>query len=219
MPLKILLVDDHIMITDFYKMALADLKTNTEITTTNSLENAYDFVFNQNEIQPIDIIILDLSMSPYSEKNINNGEDLANLIRTKYPEVKIIIITSIFTSRQLERIIKTFSPEGLIEKIDITNSDYLINTLNEIIKGEFYRSEMVKKSIKTDLINDSNFDILNKQIITLLSQGVKTKNLPNHLSMTLSAINKRKSKIKQLLQIEKGDDEDIIYESKKNGII
>ncbi|MBP4142051.1 response regulator transcription factor [Flavobacterium sp. P4023] len=219
MPLKILLVDDHIMITDFYKMALADLKTNTEITTTNTLETAYNIIFDQNEIQPIDIIILDLSMPPYLEKNINNGEDLAKLIRSKYPELKIIIITSIFKSKQLERIIETFSPEGILEKIDITNSDYLINTLNKIIKGEFYRSEMVEKSIKMDLINDSKFDILNKQIITLLSQGVKTKNLPNHLSMTLSAINKRKSKIKQLLQIEKGDDEDIVSESKKNGII
>ena len=217
MPLKILLVDDHIMITDFYKMALADLKINTKITTTNSLESAYSFIFNQ--IQPIDIIILDMSMPPYSEKNINNGEDLANLIRTKYPEVKIIIISSIFASKHLERIIQTISPEGLIEKIDITNSDYFIDTLNKIIKGKFYRSEMVEKRIKMDLINDSKFDILNKQIISLLSQGVKTKNLPNHLSMTLSAINKRKSKIKQLLQIEKGDDKDIVSESKKNGII
>lgn len=219
MPLKILLVDDHNMITDFYKMALADLKINIEITTTNSLETAYNFIFNQSKIQPIDIIILDISMPPYSEKNINNGEDLANLIRTKYPEVKIIIISSIFASKHLERIIQTISPEGLIEKIDITNSDYFIDTLNEIINGKFYRSEMVEKNIKMNLINDSKFDISNKKIITLLSQGVKTKNLPNHLSMTLSAINKRKSKIKQLLQIEKGDDEDIVSESKKNGVI
>lgn len=219
MPLKILLVDDHIMITDFYRMALADLNTNTEITITNTLETAYNFIFNQNEIQTIDIIILDMSMPPYSEKNINNGEDLANLIRTKFSEVKIIVITSMFTSKQLERIIMSFSPEGLIEKIDITNSDYLINALNEIIKGNFYRSEMVEKNIIMNLINDSKFDIVNKQIITLLSQGVKTKNLPNHLPMTLSAINKRKSRIKQLLQIDKGDDETIINEAQKIGII
>jgi hypothetical protein len=70
-----------------------------------------------------------------------------------------------------------------------------------------------------DLINDSKFDVLNKQIITLLSQGIKTKNIPNHLNMTLSAINKRKLKIKESLQIDKGDDEAIINEAKKIGII
>jgi DNA-binding NarL/FixJ family response regulator len=200
-------------------MALGDLKINSEITTANTLEIAYNFIFNQNKTQPIDIIFLDLSMPAYSEKNINNGEDFAQLIRIKYPEIKIIIVTSIFGIKQLNRLIQTISPEGLIEKIDITNSDYLIGTLNEIINGKFYRSEMVEKSIEMNLINDSKFDILNKQIITLLSQGIKTKNIPNHLNMTLSAINKRKLKIKELLQIDNGDDEAIINESKKIGII
>ncbi|WP_394758177.1 response regulator [Flavobacterium sp.] len=93
MPLKILLVDDHIMITDFYKMALADLEIKTKINTANSLEAAYNFIFLQNKIQPIDIIILDLSMPAYSEENINSGEDLAKLIRIKYPKIKIVIAT------------------------------------------------------------------------------------------------------------------------------
>jgi two-component system response regulator NreC len=219
MPLKILLVDDHVMITDFYKMTLTDSEINVKIIIKNTLQSAYEFIFNPQKAEPIDIIILDISMPPYTEQNINNGEDLARLIRIKHPEIKIIIATAIFSAKLLDRIIQNISPEGLIEKIDITNSDYLINSLNEIINGKFYRSKMVEKTIKMNLINDSKFDILNKQIITLLSQGIKTKNLPNHLYMTLSAINKRKSKIKELLQIDKGDDEAIINESKKRGII
>lgn len=219
MHLNVLLVDDHIIITDFYKMTLSGLKVNTKITTANTLEAAYKFIFTKSRLQTIDVIILDLSMPPYREENIANGEDLGKLIRLKFPKVKIVIISSLFSSVQIERITEAFSPEGLIEKIDITNSEYLLDAVDKITRNKSYKSEMIEKRIQSNILNDTKFDTLNKQIISLLSQGVKTKNLPNHLSMTLSAVNKRKSKIKQLLHIEHGDDEDIVKESKKIGII
>lgn len=68
MSLEILLVDDHIMITDCYKMALTDLEISTRITSANSLENAYKFIFDNGPDVRIDLVILDLSMPEYPEK-------------------------------------------------------------------------------------------------------------------------------------------------------
>ena len=62
-------------------------------------------------------------------------------------------------------------------------------------------------------------DNYNRQIIILLSQGVKTKNLPDLLYLSKSAIDKRKAIIKQLLGIDKGNDEDILKEARKQGLI
>lgn len=62
-------------------------------------------------------------------------------------------------------------------------------------------------------------DSLNRQIIVLISQGVTTKNIPLYLPLTLSSVHKRKSKIKELLQIGHGNDEDIIRESQKESIL
>lgn len=217
MAFRVLLVDDHPTITNFYEKALKYSEIDTTITVKNTLESAYQFIFNQLA-QPIDIIFLDLSMPPYVGKNLNNGEDLAKLIRTKYPKIKIIIISSLFTIIQLDRIIQNISPEGLVEKIDLSNYDHIYNILNTVINGEFFKSEMVKKTINNNP-NKIYLDSINKQIIILLSQGVKTKNIPTYLPINESAVHKRKLKIKKLLEIDLGNDEDIIRESKLRGLI
>ena len=59
----------------------------------------------------------------------------------------------------------------------------------------------------------------NRKLITLLAEGVKTKNLPQRMNLSISAIDKRKAQIKFYFKIEKGSDEDIIREAKKHGLI
>jgi DNA-binding NarL/FixJ family response regulator len=218
LSLKILLVDDHVMITDFYKTALAKLKKCKEITSTNSLKNAYEFIFNKNPDKIIDVVILDLSMPEYPEKSLNTGEDLAKLIRAIYPETKIIFITGYCNLIRLNSLLQNINPEGIIEKSDVDYNSFII-AFNKIIDGEFYRSETIQKTINNGKLNNVFFDSLNRQIVFLISQGITTKNIPLYLPLTLSAVHKRKSKIKELLQIECGNDEDIIRESQKKGII
>lgn len=62
-------------------------------------------------------------------------------------------------------------------------------------------------------------DSYNRQIIMLLSQGIQTKNLPDYLHLSKSAIDKRKVVIKEFFDIEKGNDEDILREARKQGFI
>lgn len=218
LPLKILLVDDHVMITVFYKMALTKLEKCREITAANSLENAYNYIFNTSSKESIDIVILDLNMPEYLEKSVKNGEDLAKLIRAKFPKIKIIFITGYCNLIRLKSILQDINPEGIIEKSDI-DYDSFITSFNKIIGGEFFKSETIKKTLYSNKLNNVFFDSLNRQIILLISQGITTKNIPYHLPLTLSAVHKRKSKIKELLQIGQGNDEDIIRESKIKGII
>lgn len=217
MCLKILLVDDHVMITDCYKMALKDLEINSEIISVNSLKCAYNFVFMQNP-EVIDLAVLDFSMPEYLEKNLKNGEDLAHLLRTKNPEIKIIFISGYLNKLTLSSIIRNINPEGLVEKSDLNyNSIHVL--FKKVIEGKFYKSDRVNKTINQNRINDIHFNSLNREIILLISQGITTKNIPNYISLTLSAVHKRKSTIKELLHIDYGNDEDIIRESRKIGII
>lgn len=62
-------------------------------------------------------------------------------------------------------------------------------------------------------------DSYNRQIIMLLSQGVKTKNFHDYINLSTSAIEKRKVVIKDYLGIIKGTDEDILREARKQGLI
>ena len=157
-------------------------------------------------------------MPEYLEKNLKNGEDLARLLRTKYPEIKIIFISGYLNKLTLSSIIKNINPEGLIEKSDL-DYDSIHVIFKKIIEGEVYKSERINKTINENRTNNIHFDSLNRQLILLISQGITTKNIPNYLPLTLSAVHKRKSKIKELLQIDSGNDEDIIRESRKKGIV
>ncbi len=217
MSLKVLLVDDHIGITDYYKSELSYDERNFEIKTANTLKDAYFLLFEKNQIN-IDLAILDVSMPSFNEKQLNDGEDLAKLIKVKFPKAKIIFITGYSTAEKLNSIINNICPEGFIEKVDI-NSYNLMIMINKIISGNIFRSETILKSIQINSENNYNLDSQNRQIISLIAKGISTKNLQNHLNIKTSAIDKRKAFIKQILGIDFGNDEDIIREAKKRKII
>jgi hypothetical protein len=52
-----------------------------------------------------------------------------------------------------------------------------------------------------------------------LSKEVKTKDLPQYIPLSLSAIEKRKLNIREILEVKDGSDIDLINEAKTKGII
>lgn len=219
MPSKILLVDDHVMITDSYKLLLTShFKSDFIIETANTLENAYNFINSIDDCVAFDMVILDIKIAPYAEKNIENGEDLGSIIRSKSPKTKIVFITEASNQAQLIRIINKINPEGLIEKSDVCHVG-ILNYIISILDGEIIKSKTILKNLETYIHNNVFLDPIGIKIIQLIAQGIKTKNLHQYIPLTTSAIEKRKVKIKVQLNIEKGNDEDLIREARKAGII
>ena len=62
-------------------------------------------------------------------------------------------------------------------------------------------------------------DEINRKIIYLLSQGVKTKSLSDHIDLSMSAIEKRKKYLKEVFEIEDGSDETLLFEARNKGFI
>lgn len=216
MPLRILLVDDHKMTTDFYKEVLSqNLSDSLEINCCNSLEQAYYFLFNQKSNLFLDYLILDLSMPSFEVKKIYSGEDLALLVRKHFPLIKLIIITGYSDVLRIGAILENINPEGFIAKSDIGHDDF-ISAFKKIANNEIYRSPSILRFTKSKQEDNIYFDKLNTQIIHLINNGIKTKNLPQYLLLSINAIDKRKAKIKMLLGIESGNDEDLIRTVKEN---
>ncbi|UPT72164.1 MAG: hypothetical protein M0D53_07910 [Flavobacterium sp. JAD_PAG50586_2] len=111
-----------------------------------------------------------------------------------------------------------YSLNGVLVKSDF-QSEELITAFDIVIKGGTYHSHTVCKHKKTWEEKSKVMDNYNRQILTLLSEGVKTKNLPDLLHLSKSAIDKRKAIIKQIFGIDKGTDEDILREARKQGLI
>jgi DNA-binding NarL/FixJ family response regulator len=219
MAYKILMVDDHPLQIDGYKTILQynDQDLEIEATSCFNSEDAYKTITTTNPIA-FDLIFLDLSLPPYPEKKINSGEDLALLARRYLPDSKIIMITSHAEAFIIYDLVQKVRPNGLLIKSD-TDGDILLEAFNAVLNNQIYYTQTVKESIRELLSREDYLDSINRQIITLLSQGLKNKSISNHLGLSDSAIEKRKSKIKDFFFISKGSDEELILEVRKLGFI
>ncbi len=218
--ISILMIDDHPSMIEGYKSILVfnDLDAEIEVESAYNCESAYYCITENNNKKYFDFVFIDLSLPPYEEQNIYSGKELAHLVKLYMPSSKIVILTSHAESFLLYEIHKYINPIGILVKSDFT-ADELLLAFSKMSKNESYRSKTVQQSIKDFLSTNFVLDELNRQIIVLLSQGVKTKNLPNHINLTLSAINKRKAQIRVFFNLDDNSDEDIINAAKKRGFI
>jgi len=218
---NILMIDDHPSQIEGYKGILSFNEVGYDIETMACYDcrSAYDVITSGQLSNEFDIIFIDKSMPPYPEKNIASGEDLALLIKMQFPEMKVVIITSYNDAFQLYNIVKKIEPIGLLVKSDF-HPDELIEAFDCIMNGGCYYTSTVKMSIDKLLQSQDYLDSKNRQMIMLLSQGVKTKSLPDFLHISLSAVEKRKAFIKDYLCLgKKGSDEEIVSEARKRGFI
>ncbi len=215
--LNILIVDDHPMTVNGYINVLSDEEIdgfNLVFTKALDCKQAYDLITTQK----FDIAYLDLSLPPYEEKDIASGLDLGVLLRNTHPECIVIILTMHSEAPLVDRLIKEINPEGILCKSDI-DIDEFVNAFKTILNGSIYRSNKIVKSLKDKDFDKYSLDNYDRQILMRLSEGILTKNIPNYVPLSLSAIEKRKAHLKNMFLDDGGDDHDLIEATKKIGII
>ena len=219
-PINILIVDDHPFIIEAYKNAIKGYNAKGEyefaITQAKDCKTGYEAITEAPE--PFGIAFFDLSMPVYEEKNIFSGEDLAQLIKREMPDCKIILLTMHTELLKINTIIKNINPNGLVIKNDLT-FDELLLAFDKILKGENYYSQTVVKLVSQIQYNNIEIDAFDKQILFHLSKGTKTKDIPQYVPLSLSAVEKRKLNLKDMLEIKGGSDIDLIREAKNKGMI
>ena len=221
--LYILIVDDHPVIVEAYKNILssADLnKFKFKIDNANNCDSAIKKIENSAKNVPYDLLIFDIKLPPSSNREIISGEGLAVFAKKMLPKAKIAILTMFDEDHRIHNILKTVNPDGLLIKNDLTSKE-LLTAFDVILTDPPYYSTTVAKYFRKQAVNfqDSVLDGVNRKIIYHLSNGVKTKNLTKHINLSLSAIEKRKTQIKDLLGLEQANDEQLIEEAKSRGFI
>jgi two-component system, NarL family, response regulator NreC len=213
------MIDDHEMIIEGYKSILSYNRQGHTITTVvaHSCKEAFEIITKPNGVA-FAMVFLDITLPAYPEMKIQTGDQLIPHIKKQHPEAKIVILTSYTESFIIYQLLQNYAPDGLLIKSDFTAGEFL-EAFDALLHGNTYFSKSVHK-LKQELLNNSKaLDTYNRQIITLLSQGIKTKNIHEQLHLSKSAVEKRKASIKEYFGIEKGTDEDIIREARKLGFI
>ena len=217
MELNILIVDDHPLLIDAYINLISCTvdKYKLNFLKSTNAKDAYNIIkLNHIENNNIDLAIFDISIPEYKEKYIYDGSDLAIKFQNKFPSSKIIIITMHDEGCLLSKIFNKIEPDGFLNKSDI-NFDTFSVTISKILENEVIISKTIIEALKKFNELKYKFDDIDYEIIRLLEKGIKTKNLPPIIGLTLSAIEKRKKNIRfHLLNGKNGKDLDIVKKAK-----
>lgn len=182
-------------------------------------EAAYKIINHNSKLKnKIDIALIDVSLPPYKEEKILCGGDLAKVFKERYPLSKVIMITMHHEGMIIDKIITKVNPEGFINKSDVC-FDTFSKVFEIILGGKKFISKTINNSIKELNNKKFDFDSIDYEIISLLEKGIKTKDIPYYIPLTLSAIEKRKAKIKFQVLNHSGNDNELIERVRKLNLI
>ena len=219
--LRILTVDDHEMSMMGYKYILEHIDFNgmsIQLDTAKSFDEGKEKIDLSLSGFGYDIIFLDVMLATYEEPDAKNGEDLGAYARLKSPESKIVFMSSFSDGYRVNSILSNLDPEGYLVKSDI-NKESLTTMVHTVMTSPPFYSKGTLATIRKRLANDLPLDQLDKDIMHLLSLGVKTKDMTKTIPLSLAGIESRKRHIKSLFDIDKQNDQALLHEAKQRGFI
>jgi len=219
--INILMVDDHPIIIEGYQNTLMATKKDNQtliIDTANDCDTADLLMRRAAREKPYDVLFFDIRIPPSRDGLLTSGEDLAKLSKQLMPNAKVIILTMFNESYRIHNIIKNINPDGFLIKSDLTSSE-LAEAFQHIMVSPPYYSSTVNQFLNKLIVNEIQVDEINRKILYLLSQGIKTRSLTEHIDLSMSSIEKRKKQLKELFSIEDGKDETLISEARNKGFI
>jgi DNA-binding NarL/FixJ family response regulator len=219
--LNILIVDKHPFVIDLYTDIIN--KTNTKgqynfqfITATNT-ENAIQKINLQLEANKhINVAFFDINITPFEK--IQSGSDLILFLKQKYPTCKVVIVTDLEEPIKIYNLIQKVNIEVILCKSDM-NYEMLSKLCIDVDFKQKYMSDSVQEKIAFLTKKKLNLDHFDLEIIEKMSQGIKTIDLPNFIPLSLSAIEKRKAKLKIDFIENKGTDKMLLDKLKSLGLL
>ena len=215
------MVDDHPMIIEGYKNTLLDNfkeSNDLEFDIASNCDEARALITKNERSNPYDIALVDVQLPPSDDGTVTSGEDVAMILQEAHPLAKIIVLTMHNEDNRIHNILQNINPEGFLIKSDLSSNE-LLRAFEDVMAGKTYYSTTVNNHFRKMVANNFSLDQKNLQILYHLSRGVQTKNLSNYISLSLSAIEKRKNHIKELFDIKTGNDEQLIEEARKRGFV
>ncbi|MEP0133852.1 MAG: response regulator [Eudoraea sp.] len=220
--IRILAVDDHEMTTMGYKFILEDTEFDdfkVRVDMAKSFDQAIEKIENSVTSFQYDILLLDIQLSQSGEGPVKTGEDIGIFARKTIPKTKIVFMSSFSDNYRINSILKTVDPEGYMVKTEIDPKS-LQAMVNTVISNPPYYTQKALAAIRKKMANDDIvLDEKDKKILHYLSIGTKTKDMVNHVSLSLPSIENRKRHLKAVFGVEKQNDQALITESRNRGFI
>ncbi len=169
---KVLVIDDHPLITTGIKSTLSKEHKDWEIETIEKYEDAAAY----KKIGDIDIALIDVRLGE------NSGLDLAKIYMDKFPNIKILIITSFADKGALEKSISMGVKGFLLKTRQIGD---LVQAIEIILSGELFfpKPKLSKEQYELIMMNDKIHSLSKRQrmLINLISEGLTNKEIAEEM--------------------------------------
>src|SRR5678816_729185 len=138
LPINLLVVDDHQLITDGISKILETEKMINAIHTANNGREAVDIVLTKD----IDCVIMDINMP------VLNGLEATKLIKRQKPSVKVIVVSMLSDAAIVSKLMKA-GADAFINKD--TGKIELLKAMHKAMQGEKYISPEISNNLITHL--------------------------------------------------------------------
>ena len=197
-PALILIADDHTILRAGIR-SLLDMEPDFQVV--GEVDNGQDAVYQAGQLKP-DLILSDLSMPK------TNGTEAIQRIRSRYPDIKILVLTVHKTEEHVHAALKA-GADGYVLKDDTSNE--LISAINNILAGKTYLSPSICNEVVMGYLADPNKEKITssidqlttreREVMKLIAEGYKNKDVANYLSISLKTVEKHRSNLMKKLDL------------------
>ena len=187
--IRILIVDDHIVVRKGIKALLA---TEPTLEVLDEAEEGLEAVAKYEELKP-DVLLLDLLMPKMS------GIEVIRELKSKYSDVKILVLTSFAADEQVFPAIKAGALGYLLKD---SQPEELIEAIRQVHQGESSLSPSVARKVLQEVFQPGEKplspDPLTKrevEVLQVLAKGKSNRKIGEILSITEATVRTHVSNI------------------------
>lgn len=214
--IKIAIVDDN----TFLQKAIEDkLIFFNEIEIKFKANHGQDLLEKLDKNHNIDLILMDIEMPKM------NGIEATEVVKNKYPQIKIIMLTVFDNDENIFKSIKAGADGYLLKEV---NPEELHNAILETLNGGAIMTPSIAlKTLKLfrnpelfeDIPNQEEYNLTTREIEVLeqLSKGLKYNSIAENLFLSVGTIRKHVENIYNKLQVH--NKLEAIQKAKSNKLI
>lgn len=214
--IKILIVEDNF----FLQKALEEKLSNfSDIAIKNIAQNGEEAIAILEKNHVIDLILMDIEMPKM------NGIKATEIIKSKYPQIKIVMITVYDNDDNIFNAIKAGADGYLLKE---TKSEKIYEAIGETLSGGAAMSPSIAMKTLKLLKNPVVFDnpeasettalsVREIEVLEQLSKGLKNKDIADNLFISFSTVKKHIENIYKKLQAHNRIE--LIQKAKQNKLL
>ena len=211
---RVMLADDHVLIRHGIRIILSsdeNLEIVGEVSNGNEL-------LERLQQTAVDLLILDISMPKVS------GIELTDILKRKYPGLKILVLTMHNNIRFLRRAIAA-GADGYLVKSDTEQE--IVSAIHKIRQGATYISPCLENDFAEEMFNSyrqpassrtfKGLTKREKQVLAMVVDGMTSKQIAARLNLSPRTVDHHRASL--LKKFDMNNSVDLVNFAIKNGYV